>query len=331
MKMKTAAEKHANDLTIKLTGEKKSSNNPFVREIKYFGKTRELFLLSLIPLIILLIFSYFPILGAFVAFKNINYAKGLLGSPWCGLDNFKFFFTSQDAFRTTRNTLLMNLSFIAATTVISIFCALKLYNLTRKYVKVFQTVLFIPYFLSWVVISYIAYVFLNPEYGLFNNILKHFGLQGMNWYNDPTFWPLIMLFWYLWKNVGYTTIIYYTGLLGIDHSYYEAASIDGASNFQKTTQITLPLMAPLITLMVLLSIGRIFFSDFGLFYFVPKDSGMLYPVTDVIDTYVYRSLRVTGDIGMAAAAGFYQSLVGFLLVLLSNRVVRMFNKENAIF
>jgi putative aldouronate transport system permease protein len=331
MQMQKSIETESSDLKNKLLGEKKSSNHRLVKEFKYFLKTKELFILCLVPLIILLVFSYFPILGTFIAFKNVNYTKGLFGSPWCGFDNFKFFFTSQDAFRTTRNTLLMNLSFIAATTVLSIFCALKLYNLTRKFVKTFQTVLFIPYFLSWVVISYVAYVFLNPEYGLFNAFLKFCHLPVMNWYNDPTWWPLILLFWYLWKNVGYTTIIYYTGLLGIDPAYYEAASIDGASNFQKTMKITMPLLAPLVTLMVLLGIGRIFFSDFGLFYFVPKDSGMLYPVTDVIDTYVYRSLRVTGDIGMAAAAGFYQSLVGFILVLLSNRIVKMFNKENAIF
>lgn len=300
------------------------------QELQYFLKTKELFVLCILPLLVLFLFSYFPILGTFIAFKNINFAEGLLKSPWCGWDNFKFYFSSQDAFRTTRNALVMNLSFIAATTAIAVFCALKLYRLTRRFVKLFQTVMFIPYFLSWVVISYVVYVFLNPEYGLFNNILKHFGLAGVNWYNDPTYWPLILLFWYLWKNVGYTTIIYYTGLLGIDQSYYEAAAIDGASNFQKTVKITLPLLSPLITIMVLLSIGRIFFSDFGLFYFVPKDSGMLYPVTDVIDTYVYRSLRVTGDIGMAAAAGFYQSLVGLILVLVSNKIVKLFNKDNAI-
>lgn len=227
----------------------------------------------------------------------------------------------------TRNTILLNLCFITLTNVVSIAFALMMYELSRKAIKLYQTALFFPYFLSWVVVSYVTYALLNPQFGIINQLFH----TEINWYMESKYWPVILTFAYLWKNVGYSSLIFYTGLMGIDKSYYEAAAIDGASKWQQVRNISIPLLKPLIILITLLQIGKIFYSDFGMFYFLTADSGALYSTTDVIDTYVYRALRVSGDIGMASAIGLYQSLVGFVLVLLMNYIVRKINKENAIF
>jgi putative aldouronate transport system permease protein len=206
-----------------------------------------------------------------------------------------------------------------------------LFELSKKAVKVFQTILFFPYFISWVVVGYVTYILLNPSYGVINSILKTLHFAPINWYLTPKLWPFILVLVFLWKNVGYFVIIFYTGLLGIDSSYYEAAAIDGATKFQQTIKITIPLLAPLIIMIMLLQIGKIMYADFGLFYFIPRDIGSLYSAVDVIDTYVFRSLRVTGDIGMASAAGLYQSVVGCILVFLSNKIVKKYSEENALF
>jgi len=300
----------------------------FWREI--FRK-KELISLAVPGLLFVTIFYYLPMFGLVLAFKDLNFTKGIWGSDWVGFTNFKFFFTSDAALQVTRNTIVLNFVFIAITNLVSIVFALLLYELSRKAVKIYQTALFFPYFLSWVTVSYVTYALLNPELGVINRLLELFGWEGINWYFESKYWPTILSLAFLWKNIGYSTLIFYTGLLGIDKSYFEAASIDGASKFQQMRSISLPLLAPLITLIVLLQVGRIFYSDFGLFYFLPADSGALYGTTDVIDTYVFRALRVTGDTGMATAAGLYQSLVGFALVVTVNAIVRKANKENAIF
>lgn len=298
---------------------------------KDFQKNKELFLLSLLPLLIIFIFSYLPIFGIVVAFKDFRYDLGFWRSDWVGFQNFKFLLTSQDAFRITRNTLLLNSLFIITLLITSIGFALMLNELKRKYVKIYQTVFFFPYFLSWVVAAYVFLSLLDMDLGLVNNILKHFGIEPVLWYNEPSYWPLILIFINLWKSAGYFTIIYYTGIMSIDSEYYDAAAIDGATKFQQIRTITIPFLVPLIIILVLLQIGRIFYADFGLFYQIPRDSSILYPTTDVIDTYVFRSLRKTGDIGMASAAGLYQSVVGFILVLASNLFVRKINPENSLF
>lgn len=300
-------------------------------EIRLFRKNSELFLISLPAIVAFFIVAYLPMFGLIIAFKNFSYDKGIWRSPWAGLDNFKFFFTSQDALNVTKNTLLLNAAFIVLGLASAIVLAIMLYEVSKRAVKVYQTVLFIPYFLSWVVVGYLTYGFLNRDLGAVNSILKVFGAKPVNWYGDPGYWPAILIITYLWKNAGYLAIIFYTGILGIDSTYYEAASIDGASRFRQVWHITIPSIRPLIVMMLILNIGKIFYSDFGLFYFVPRDIGTLYPTTDVIDTYVYRSLRVLGDPGMASAAGFYQSIVGFVLVLISNLIVRKTSPENAIF
>ncbi|MBJ6361407.1 ABC transporter permease [Paenibacillus sp. GCM10012307] len=300
-------------------------------EGRHFWRGKSLFLLSLPAMIIVFVFYYLPMFGIVIAFKDINYAKGIWGSDWAGLNNFKFFFQSQDAWRITRNTLLLNGLFIFIGIFCSVIIGLLLAELGRKWVRIFQTVLFFPYFLSWVVVGFVTYILLNPTYGVIDKALELMNLTPVDWYSKPGYWPVILTLTYLWKNVGYTAIIFFTGLIAIDPTYYEAASIDGASRFQQIRKISIPLIVPLITLLVILNIGRIFYSDFGLFYFIPRDSGMLYPVTDVIDTYVFRALRVTGDIGMASAASLYQAVVGLVLVLTTNLIVRKFNKENALF
>lgn len=298
---------------------------------KRFRKALPLMILSLPAVISIFVFCYMPMFGLFIAFKDINYGKGIFGSDWSGLSNFKFFFTSQDAFRVTRNTILYNLVFIVVGLGLAIVIAMVLYELSAKFVKVFQTVLFIPYFLSWVVVGFVSYIFLNPSAGLLNQILTACGVDPMNWYANKSAWPFIIPLFYLWKTVGYNAIIFYTGLMGIDHSMLEAAELDAATKFQQRIYVILPMIRSLIIIMTVLAVGKIMFADFGLFYFIPRDTGMIYSVTDVIDTYVYRALRVTGDIGMSAAVTFYQSVVGFLLVMITNFIIRKISPEDALF
>ncbi len=290
-----------------------------------------LFLLAIPGVLFLLAFYYAPLFGLIIPFKRIDYSKGIFGSDWCGFDNFEFFFGSQDAFRITRNTLCLNFLFISITIILSVVLALVLFELGRRQVKLYQTCMFVPYFVSWVVASYVLYAFLSPDMGVFPNLLESMGMEVPNFYNDPTYWPWILLLSYLWKNIGYMTLLFYATLMGIDTTQFEAAAIDGANKFQTTMKISVPFLVPTIILLSLLQIGKIFYADFGMFYFLTKDSGTLYPVTDVIDTYVFRALRVTGDIGMASAVGLYQSLVGFLLVLCSNLVVRKIDRDSALF
>lgn len=297
---------------------------------KLIKRNGSLFLLSLPGLIFVSVVYYLPMFGIVLAFKDFDYARGIWGSEWNGLENFRFFFTSQDAYRVTRNTLVLNILFIIATMVTALAIAVMLYTLSRRMVKLYQTILFFPYFLSWVVIGFLVYIFLNPSEGVVNRLIQSAGGRGVFWYGTKGPWPGILTFMYVWKNVGYNAIIFYTGLLSLDKGYFEAASIDGASGLQMVTKIAIPLISPLIVILTVLAIGKILYSDFGLFFFVPRNSGLLYAVTDVIDTYVYRGLR-GGDIGMSAAVGFYQSIVGFILVLLTNLAVRRINPDNRIF
>ncbi len=290
-----------------------------------------LFLLAIPGLIFLVAFYYMPMLGLVIPFKKMDYSLGILKSPWVGFKNFEFLFKTKDAFRITRNTLCLNLLFIVVTLLLSITLSLLLYELGKKSVKVYQTALFVPYFVSWIVASYVLYALINPQMGVIPRILADLGMDVKNFYNEPSYWPFILLASYVWKNIGYMTLLFYSTLISIDLTYFEAAAIDGANKFQITFKISIPHMLPVIILMTLMQIGKIFYADFGMFYFLTRDSGVLYSTTDVIDTYVYRALCVTGDIGMASAAGLYQSVVGFLLVMASNLVVKKTNDEYAIF
>ena len=290
-----------------------------------------LLLLAIPGLVFLIAFNYIPLFGLIIPFKRVDYSLGIFKSEWVGFDNFKFFFQSQDAFRVTRNTLVLNFTFIAVTMILSIILALMLFELTSRQVKIYQTALFVPYFISWIVASYVLYAMLNPQLGMVSNMLRDMGKTVPNFYNEPKYWSFILTICYLWKNIGYMTILFYTTLMGIDSSYFEAAAIDGANKLKRAIYISLPCLKPVIIIMSLLQIGKIFYADFGMFYFLTRNSGTLYSVTDVIDTYVFRALRVTGDIGMSSAVGLYQSFVGFILVLISNLVVRKIDRDSAIF
>lgn len=290
--------------------------------------------LMMVPgLLYLILNNYIPMVGIAIAFKNINYQVGLLRSPWVGLDNFKFLFMTSDAWVITRNTLLYNIVFIFLTTIFGIATAIMLNEVVSKlFLRIYQTIILLPFMMSMVIVSYLVYSALSPSNGWMNmSILPFFGMKAVDWYSSPSCWPVILVIVRLWTQIGFLCIIYLSSIVGIDKELYEAARIDGATKWQQITKITLPLLSPIVTMMVLFSIGKIFYSDFGLFYQVPMNQGMLYPTTNVIDTYVYRGLMQLGDVGMSSAAGFYQSMVGFILVFLSNFIVGKINSDNALF
>jgi len=272
-------------------------------------------------------------MGIFLAFKDFSFFRGIFGSEWCGFENFRFLFQTKDAWIMTRNTILYNVAFIIIGTVLSILVAVFICELgERKRVKWFQGAMLLPNMLSWVVIGYIAYAFLNSETGFINNtILGRLGLDPISWYAKEGAWPLILLIVYIWKNIGYQSIVYTAAISGIDKSIFEAAAVDGATKLKQIVKVTLPMLKPTIITLTLMSIGRIFFSDFGLFYQVPQNSGAIYATTQTIDTYVYRGLMELNDVGMSAAAGLYQSLVGFVLVMIANTIVRKIDSDNALF
>ena len=292
-----------------------------------------LYLMMLPALLYLLINNYIPMAGMVIAFKKLNFAKGIWASPWAGLKNFKFLFASKDAWIITRNTLLYNVAFILVNMVVGIAIAILITEVRNtKLKKIYQSAILLPFLMSMVILSYIVYALLSAENGLVNNsILPLFHIDPIQWYQKPKYWPAILIIANCWKGVGYGCLIYIASLIGIDPSFYEAARLDGASKWQEITKITLPSLVPTIITLLLLSIGRIFYSDFGLFYQVPMNSGPLIDVTNAIDTYVYRGLMELNNIGMASAAGLYQSLVGFALVLIANLIVRRLDENSALF
>ena len=291
-----------------------------------------LYLMAVPGIAYLLVNNYLPLAGLFIAFKNIDFSLGIFKSPWVGLENFKFLFSTSDAWVITRNTLLYNLVFIAVNLVVALSIALLLNEVrSRAALRIYQSIVLIPTLISMVVVSYIVFAFLSTDAGFLNkSVLPLLGKGERLWYGDSKPWPFILVFVNAWKNVGFLSVVYYAAVIGIDGELFEAATMDGATRWTQIRVITLPLMLPVITTMTLLAIGKIFYSDFGLFYQVPMDSGALFDVTNVIDTYVYRGLMQLGDIGMASAAGLYQSVVGFCLVLLSNYLVRRVSPENAL-
>lgn len=284
--------------------------------------------LCVIPATLVFIFSYIPLFGLILAFKRYNYSKGIFGSDWVGFENFKFFFTSDAFFRITRNTLGLNILFIAAGVISAIILAILLFEInSRIKTKVFQTVLITPHFISMVIVAYMVFAILSPENGFLNRIL---GLD-IDWYSKPNAWPVILLITSVWKNVGMDSVIYYATLMGIDVSLFEAAEIDGASWWQKTKSIVIPSLKSVAIILTILKIGSIFRADFGLFYQVTRNVGVLYPTTDVVDTYVYRALRELNDVGMSTAVGFLQSCVGFVMVMVTNTIVKKIEPESALF
>jgi putative aldouronate transport system permease protein len=301
----------------------------FVRFRKYLPLT-----LMVIPgFLYLMINNYLPMAGLAIAFKEINFAKGILASDWVGWKNFEYLFATSDAYIITRNTILYNAAWIVLGTMLAIFLAIMLNEVKQKLLaRFYQSVIVLPHLISIVIVAYLVYAALSLETGFVNNsILPLFGMDDIMFYFEPKYWPFILTAVHLWKGLGFSVVIYFAAIIGIDEEYYEAARLDGATKWQQIRSITLPLISPVIIMLTLLAVGRIFYSDFGLFYQVPMNSGPLYETTNVIDTYVYRGLLGLGDIGMSAAAGFYQSIVGFILVLTANFIVRKIDRDNALF
>lgn len=291
-----------------------------------------LYLMMVPGLLYLLINNYIPMTGIVVAFKTFNVNDGIYRSPWCGLKNFEYLLTSNDAFTIIRNTFCYNVAFIIVNNLVGIILAIMICDVAHRGLKkLYQSSILLPFLISIVVTSYIVFAFLSHENGMFNAILQSNGQERIMWYNSPGYWPFILVFVNCWKGVGYGTLIYIATISGIDGTYYEAAALDGANKWQQIKSITLPFLIPSAITLLLMSIGRIFYSDFGLFYQIPQNSGTLFPVTNTIDTYVYRALISSGGIGRSSAAGVFQSVVGFILVVLSNWIVRKSSPENAIF
>lgn len=296
-----------------------------------------LFVMLLPGVIILVINNYIPMFGIVIAFKNYRFSgtffNSLIKSDFVGFKNFEFFMKTPYAWRMTRNTLAYNFVFIILGLIIPVTLAIILSELRNKRMsKFYQSVVFLPYFLSWIVISYLAYSFFSVENGFINNsILAPLGIAPVEWYSNSKYWPPILVFFQLWKYTGYNIVVYLAAITGIDTEFYEAAEIDGATKFQQIKHITLPMLKTLMIILTLLAVGRIFNADFGLFYNVPRNIGSLYPATQVIDTYVYNALKNTNNIGMASAAGTYQAVIGCITVFTANMIVRRIDKESALF
>ncbi|MBB6694055.1 sugar ABC transporter permease [Cohnella xylanilytica] len=277
--------------------------------------------------------NYLPLFGLAIAFKDINYRKGIWNSDWIGFRNFEYLFKTSDAWLITRNTLLYNAAFIVLGLALAVAIAILLSEIRNRFAsRLYQSIILLPFLISIILVSYLVYAMLSMDTGFLNkSVLPVLGLDPIDWYSEPKYWPFILTAVHLWKGAGYSCIVFLAAIVGIDPEYYEAAKLDGASKWMQIRKITMPMITPVVIMLTLLGIGRIFYSDFGLFYQVPMNSGALFETTNVIDTYVFRGLMQLGDIGMSSAAGFYQSLVGFVLVLVSNYVVRTINKENALF
>lgn len=303
------------------------------RKVSSLKKYIPLYLMALPGLLYLLINNYLPLYGMQLAFRELDYSKGVFHGKFVGFQNFKFLFTTSEAWVMTRNTILYNLLFIAVGMVVGLTVAILFNEIRcRRAAKVYQSIVLIPYFMSMVIVSYLAYAFLSSETGFINNsILKLLGIDPVSWYSEPKYWPFILTFVNLWKGMGYSLLMYSARLLAIDSSYYEAAKMDGASKWQQIRYITLPMLKPAIVMMLMLSVGRMFYSDFGLFYQIPMNSGALYSVTNTIDVYSFRALMKLGDITMSSATGVYQSAVGFVLILAANALMRRFSREDALF
>ena len=287
--------------------------------------------LALPGFFLMILFSYIPMFGIILAFKDYAPRKGIFGSEWCGLENFEFFFMSQDAGRTIGNTLFYSVTFLIINTVLGVLIALLLFHLkNQRRLKAYHTIMLIPRFLSIVIISFIVYGFLSPSQGLINNVINLLGGEDVQWYLEAKYWPAILIIVHMWQIAGSGCLYYYAALVGIDSTLFEAASIDGAGTIQKCWHIAIPSLIPVICMMLILGIGGLFSGDMGLFYNVPKDQGTLYATTDIIATYTYRSL-LNGALDKSTAVGLFQSVTGMILVLVSNGIIRKISPENSMF
>ena len=314
---------------------------PTLKTSRFSKIKKNLALLSMVAPagIWLLLLRYLPMGGLVLAFKNykINprnptFISNLIHSAWVKFDNFKFLFMTDDAWVMIRNTLVYNLIFIILGIIIPVAFAIMMNELTHKFVaKTYQTLMFFPYFLSWVVVSYFLNAFLDAQYGMIPHMQAAAGGDVTSWYTTVGPWPYIIVFANLWKNVGYSTVLYLAAIAGIDATQYEAAAIDGATKWQQIFHVTIPNLRTMIAILFILNIGKIFNADFGLFYNVPMQNGALFSVTQVVDTFIYRAMINTGNIGMSTAAGLLQNIIGFVCILLANKVVTRIDSDSALF
>lgn len=316
------------------TAKKKEICKPSKKSVvKRLRKYRFLYLLAVPGFVYLIINNYMPMVGLMLAFKNYSFAQGIFKSPWCGLSNFSYLFASKWAKIMFRNTICYNLVFIVLGTVFAIFVAIVLGEVRNaRAKKIYQTVILIPYLVSMVLVGYLVYAMLSYSNGFINKgILENLGLEGINWYTEPKYWPFILTIVSMWKGFGFQSIVFYATIIGFDKTYYEAAVVDGATIWKQITKITLPLLRPTVIILTIMSLGRMFASDFGLFYQVPMNTGTLYTATTTIDTFVYRAMMEDHDVGRSLAAGFLQSILGFAVVMLTNTIVRRVEPDSALF
>lgn len=309
-----------------------SNLSGFQRFLKKLYKYR-FYLLMLAPAVIhTLIFSYYPMTGVVMAFKKYNYAGGIWGSPWNGFKNFEFFFKSGQAGTVIRNTVLYNIAFILVGTVTQIAVAVFLTEIkSKRFRKVSQSMMFLPYFISWVIVGVMAFNIFSSDFGFINRILVALGFEKFPFYITPQAWPFIIIFFEMWKGVGYGSVMYLAAIMGIDTSIYEAADLDGANVFQRIFHITIPSIMPTVVILFLMSVGRIFKGNFDMFYNLIHNNGVLFDYTDVIDTLAFRALITSNDFGMSAAIGLFQSVLCFITVMIANKLVKMYDPEYSLF
>ncbi|KWX71162.1 ABC transporter permease [Paenibacillus jilunlii] len=300
---------------------------------KSLRKDSTLYLLALPGIVILILFAYLPMSGLILVFKNYNFNDGIFGSPWAGFSNFEFFFSSmEDSLRATRNTVMLNALYMLTGTFFSVAIAIILNELRSKwFIKITQSVMFFPYFISWIIIGAILFSLLDYDKGIMNQLLQTLGFSQVDWYSSPWLFVIILVLANIWKSAGYGAIIYYAVLQGIDTSYYEAAKIDGASRWQIITKITVPMLIPSIILMTLLGIGGMLKGDLSMIMGVTFLNPLLLPTTDIIDVYVYRTAIRSGEFGFASAITLYQSVFGFILVLVANKLAGWYDKDSKLF
>ncbi|MBR1742716.1 MAG: sugar ABC transporter permease [Lachnospiraceae bacterium] len=309
-------------------------NNGLVKR-GFFSKVKKyrVLLLMLLPAVIYtIIFCYLPMSGIILAFKDFNYRDGIFGSPFSGFENFEFFFQSGQALKVTKNTVLYNLVFIVMNTFFQLTVAILLTEVkSQRFKKTAHSFMFLPYFISWVVVSSICYDLLSPDYGLVNRFFVFLGLEKVDFYNNSFFWPFILVFFNVWKNIGYGSVMYLAAITGIDTSLYEAAEIDGANVFQRIFRITIPALRPTLIVLTLLALGGVFKGNFEMFYNLVGSNGLLYDTTDVIDTFTFRALMQSNDFGMSAASAFYQSILCFVTILIANFAVKKYDRDYSLF
>lgn len=307
--------------------EKKNGKGAFTR----FKRSLPLTLMALPAVIYIFIFNYIPLYGLVLPFKDYKPRLGFFGSEWVGLKNFRFLLNNDQLNHAVVNTILYNVVFILLGTTVCLAVALMLYEMSRRSVKIYQTAIFIPHYISWVVAAYVFMVFLDMDYGILNKIITAFGGDPVLWYNDPKYWPPILTIAHIWKGFGYSAVVYYAALMGLDKSLFEAAEIDGAGKLKQMWYISLPGIKNMIIMLFIMNVGKIFYCDFGMFYNISQNSSLLYETTDVIDTYVYRTLINLGDVGISSAVSMVQAVLGFILVIVTNSIVSKFDKDSALY